>query len=69
LPVGYHVRLVDYCLAQVAQQDDDMNRYQLKMEEFRSGVHNLKDQSEWENDYYPMIGISARDSGQEYLEW
>jgi len=69
LPVGYHARLVDYCLAQVAQQDDDMNRYQLKMEEFRTGVHNLKDQIDTQEDFYPMIGVSARDFGQEWLEW
>jgi hypothetical protein len=69
LPVGYHARLVDYCLAQVAQQDDDMPRYQLKMEEFRSGVHNLKDDLTETEDYYPMIGVSHRDSGQDWLEW
>lgn len=69
LPVGYHIRLIDYCLAQVAQQDDDMNRYQMKMDEFRTGVHNLKEQNTTEEDYYPMMGISARDSGQEWLEW
>lgn len=62
LPLMYHMRLVDYCLAQVAQQDDDLNRYQLKMDEFRSGVHNLKDQPEWENDLYPMISVSEGDS-------
>lgn len=69
LPVGYHIRLLDYCLAQVAQQDDDMPRYQLKMEEFRTGVHSLKDDEQTQEDYYPMMGISARDSGQEWLEW
>lgn len=69
LPVGYHSRLVDYCLAQVAQQDDDMPRYQLKMEEFRSGVHNMKDDATEMEDYYPMMGVSARDSGQDWLEW
>jgi len=62
LPVMYHMRLVDYCLAQVAQQDDDLTRYQVKMEEFRSGVHNLKDQPEWENNLYPMISVSEGDS-------
>lgn len=55
LPEAYQVRLVDYCLAQVAQQDDDMNRYAMKMEEFRTGVQNLKDQPEWENNLYPFI--------------
>lgn len=69
LPVGYHARLVDYCLAQVAQQDDDMPRYQLKMEEFRSGVHNLKDDTTETEDWYPSIGVGFRDSGQDWLEW
>lgn len=62
IPVMYHMRIVDYCLAQVAQQDDDLNRYQLKMEEFRTGVYNLKDQPEWENNMYPMISVSEGDS-------
>lgn len=71
LPVGYHSRLVDYCLAQVAQQDDDMNRYQLKMQEFMTGVSNLKDQPESENDVYPSIAVSARDQGYDdgYYTW
>lgn len=63
LPVGYHARLVDYCLAQVAQQDDDMPRYQLKMQEFATGVQTLKDIPEWQDDLYPSISVSPRDMG------
>lgn len=63
LPVGYHSRLVDYCLAQVAQQDGDMNLYLQKMQEFETGVTKLKDQSETEDDVYPYISVSARDMG------
>ena len=55
VPSQYHQRLVDYCKAQVAEMDDDMPRYQLKMDEFRTGVQNLKDHPEWENDAYPYI--------------
>lgn len=66
LPVGYHQRLVDYCLAQVAQQDDDLNRYAVKMEEFRTGVAKLNDTDRTEEDSYSMIGISTRDAGEEY---
>lgn len=69
LPVGYHSRIVDYCLAQVAQQDDDLNRYQVKMEEFRTGVSKLKDQPEQNQDVYPSIMVSDRDSGEDYWEW
>ena len=63
IPQSYHMRLVDYCLAQVAQQDDDINRYQLKMEEFRTGVYNLKDQPEWENNQYPYMSVGGADRG------
>lgn len=68
LPVMYHRRLVDYILAMVAEQDDDQNRYQMKMEEFRSGVQSLKDDPEWEQDSYPFIGISSRDMGDGYWD-
>jgi len=63
LPTMYHRRIVDYCLAMVAEQDDDMERYQMKMEEFKTGVQNLKDQPEWDNDQYPSITVSDRDMG------
>ncbi len=63
LPVGYHSRIVDYCLAQVAQQDDDMERYAAKMQEFRTGVQSLKDQPEDTYDLYPSISVSSRDAG------
>lgn len=63
LPVIYHQRLVDYCLAQVAQQDDNEQLYQLKMSEFNGGVSELKDVPEWENDQYPMITVGDRDRG------
>lgn len=68
LPVMYHRRLVDYCLAMVAEQDDDQNRYQMKMEEFRSGVQSLKDDSEWEHDLYPSISVSTRDMGDGFYD-
>lgn len=63
LPVGYHRRIIDYCLAQVAQQDDDLNRYQLKMQEFETGVQSLKDDPENTYDEYPGISVSSRDMG------
>lgn len=63
LPISYHSRIVDYCLAQVAQQDDDMTRYQIKMQEFKTGVQDLKDQPETTYDLYPSFSIDARDMG------
>lgn len=67
-PVGYHARLVDYCLAQVAQQDDDKNLYDIKMEEFRTGISKLKDQPEYDDDLYPFITIATRDMGSN-MDW
>jgi hypothetical protein len=61
LPDQYHQRLVDYCLAQVAQMDDNQELYMLKMDEFRTGVQKLKDIPEWENDLYPFITVSPAD--------
>lgn len=66
LPVGYHLRIVDWCLAQIAQQDDDMNRYSVKMQQFTTGVQDLKDQPESTYDLYPSISVSSRDSGEGY---
>lgn len=64
IPVDYHRRLVDYCLAMVAEQDDDMNRYQIKMQEFKTGVQDLSENRKQETDMYPMVGISQRDMGE-----
>lgn len=63
IPPIYHQRLVDYCLAQVAQQDDDLNRYQIKMQEFQSGVQDLKEKDEIPVDAYPYISVDSRDMG------
>lgn len=68
LPVMYHRRIVDYCLAMIAEQDDDQNRYMMKMQEFQTGVSNLKDEPEWEHDLYPMISMAARDMGDGYYD-
>lgn len=66
LPVSYHPRIVDYCLSQVALQDDDTNRYQLFYDRFISGVRDLKDQPEYAYDLYPSLSIAARDMGDTY---
>lgn len=69
LPVMYHQRVVDYCLAKVAEQDDDMNRYSIKMQEFNDGVSRLRDDQESELDQYPSISVGARDSGGETYDY
>jgi hypothetical protein len=69
LPPIYHLRLVDYCLAQVAQQDDDLQRYQMKMDEFRTGVQSIQDKDEVNVDAYPHMSVSSRDMGDGYYDY
>lgn len=69
LPVSYHMRIIDYCLAQIAQQDEDLNRYATKMQEFRTGVQMVKDQDEYANDLYPSISVSERDMGDGRVDY
>lgn len=70
IPISYQPRIVSYCLAQVALQDDDIAKYQLHMQEFTTGVQNLMEQSKQEEDLYPFPSISSRDmGGYEYGEY
>jgi hypothetical protein len=57
VPVQYHPRIVEYCIAQAAELDDNVGHYQLKMQEFNQKISNLKQNSEQpESDqYYPSI--------------
>lgn len=65
IPEQYHSRIVTYCLAQVAHQDENFEKYQLLMNEFKTGVINLND-SRHEDDLYPFISMSSRDMGYDY---
>jgi hypothetical protein len=66
LPVQYHNRILDYCLAQAYLQDGDLNGYNMKLAEFTTGVKSIKDTPEWEQDAYPSISVSDRDAGYEF---
>lgn len=60
IPSSFHSRVVTYCMAQVALQDDDYAKYQAMMQEFITGVvdlNHLKNQTE---SVYPY---------QTYVEW
>lgn len=71
IPSSYHLRVVTYCLAQVALQDEDVNKYNQFMTMFQSGVINLSNQINQEEDIYPSMAVSARDMGEwpGTLEW
>lgn len=69
IPSTYHSRLVDYCIAQAALQDDNKELYALKMEEFSTGIMKLSDQTQQEEDLYPSTSVSARDLGDGAYDW
>ena len=62
LPLMYHNRVVEYCMAQAMELDEDREGYALKMQEFKVGVQNTKDDSEFlTQDAYPGIQVSPDD--------
>jgi len=64
LPAQYHNRIVEYCIAQAAELDDDGDTYERKMNRFEVGVQKLKDNAEWEaHDVYPSITVGPADLG------
>jgi hypothetical protein len=46
VPTEYHPRIVEYCIAQAAELDDNMQSYQLKMSEFQTNLTKLKQNGE-----------------------
>ena len=63
IPEQYHNRIVTYCLAQVALQDDLYDKYQALMDQFKTGVIALDHAAKTEEDLYPFISVSSRDQG------
>lgn len=71
IPEQYHNRIVSYCQAQVALQDDNYDKYAALMLEFSTGTKQLND-SRHEDDLYPSISVSPRDMGEYFpydLRW
>ena len=61
LPVQYHNRLVDYCLAQAHELDDNMESYQLKMREFKEGAAMINGLDQVTTDVYSSVAVSSYD--------
>lgn len=64
LPQQYHNRIVEYCLAQAYELDDNQESYRQKIQQFQDNVDRLKDNAEWApQNVYPSITVSAADYG------
>jgi len=56
IPSAYHNRLVEYCMAQAYELDENMASSSAKMQQFQGNLQNMRSLSEWENqDFYPFI--------------
>lgn len=57
VPKQYHLRIVEYCIAQAAELDDNLGQYQLKMGQFEKNLQSLRQNGEQpsRDDFYPFI--------------
>jgi hypothetical protein len=63
LPAAYHLRLVEYCIAQAYELDSEPESYAQKMAQFNQNVDSTKDNGEWQNrEFYPNITVSLEDT-------
>jgi hypothetical protein len=46
VPTQYHLRIVEYCIAQAAELDDNEGKYQMKMQQFKNNLDNLRSNGE-----------------------
>lgn len=46
VPTQYHLRIVEYCIAQASELDDNDGKYQMKMQQFNSNLDKLRSNGE-----------------------
>lgn len=62
LPVQYHKAIVDYCLQQAYELDEDIQKAQMKKSEFDEKMMKLNDRNKWiSQEYYPRITTLPED--------
>lgn len=67
LPLQYHNRIVEYCLAQAYELDDNVESHKWKMQQFQEGVDKLKSNNDWQvQDTYPSITAVGADYGESW---
>lgn len=67
VPAQYHNRVVDYCLMQAYELDDNLYGYQVRKAEYEDKVQKTKDNQDWtDRDSYPHIRVSGADAGDYY---
>lgn len=62
LPLNYHNSIVNYCLQQAYELDEDYTKSQLKKSQFDETMMKLNDRNKWTGqEYYPRITVLPED--------
>ena len=62
IPLEYHPRIVEYCLAQAYELDEDLEFAQQKATQFGSGLTEALENEKWASrEFYPRITILDED--------
>lgn len=72
LPVQYHKAIVDYCLQQAYELDEDTQKQLVKDQSFTKRVMQLNDRNKRVSEYYPSITTLPEDDtfgSDYYLGW
>jgi hypothetical protein len=63
LPLEYHNAIVDYCLQQAFELDEDPQKSVLKENQFEKKVMELNDRNKWTaQEYYPSVTVLPEDA-------
>lgn len=62
LPTKYHARIVEYCLKQAYELDEDYNASQMKGTQLKGELGEMLETEKWTSrDYYPTITVRSED--------
>jgi len=73
IPVSYHPRILEYCLKQAYEMDENYEASAYKTTEFKDNLTEMIDQDAWgQHASYPTISVRPEDGGLEagsYYAW
>lgn len=69
VPVEYHKSIIDYCLQQAYELDEDSEKQQLKGANFDRKMLELNDRNKTTDEYYPTITVLPEDADNTYYPY
>ncbi len=67
VPLQYHNSIVNYCLQQAYELDEDYQKAQIKKSQFDETMMKLNDRNKWvSQEYYPRITVLPEDENYGY---